>query len=445
MFNISTKAFVWILLSGLFLTACVWPEKEDPFERLPTEKIETLEGTLFPFSVSIATQITHRLEKDQKLQAYLASDVLRLEDFEGHEVEVDGFWKEMKMRKVFWVEALRVKDLKIPDKTTTPEDMIFETKRFLFTFPADWEYTTSPNGVAYFLSKNDPERRVFLTFEVNEIKKDDEALEPNILITNMAGTKTITQDNLNRDRETITLLSNKYKTKYTFIFTNSSEDFETKKDFLNLLNSFIEGSDAITEYKRAQQQKLAEKEKQKLEALNKATEMIAKEKEAQREAQEQLTQKDEKTGFFDKFFEKKDEPVSDDRPIEAKEEPKTKVTTKTKEPKKSFNNLIDNRAFSYNSKYYGLSFKIPYGYWYQNFGPEKRAITAIGFADHAFLGKGDINFWLRLKSGSIDHESQTTENGLTKILYPRNGNSHFEFTGPIKYNDAMWSVLKSIE
>lgn len=441
MFNISIKAVVGLLFTGLFLTACVWPESEDPFERLPTETIETIEGKLFPFSVSIATKITHRLEKDQKLQAYLASDVLRLEDFEGHEVEVDGFWKEVKMRQVFWVEALRVKDIEIADKDVEPEDSIFETKRFLFTFPSQWEYTTAPNGMVYFLDKSDPARRVFLTFEVSDVNKNDEKIEPNILIANMAGTKTISQDNLKRDREEITLLSNQYKKKYTFTFTNNFEDFEKKKSFFKLLNSFIEGDDIIIQYKRAQQQALAEKERLKLQAINKATEVIAKEEAAKRKAEELLAKKDQEPGFLDKFFTKEEEPTIETE-AETQIEETPVVATKTK---KSFTNLIDERAFSYSSSHYGLSFKIPYTYWYQNFGPEQGAITAIGFADHAFLGKGDINFWLRLKSGAADAESQVTENNITTIIYPRNGSSHFEFTGPVRYNDAMWSILRSME
>ena len=51
-------------LAVTVLTACVLPEKEDPFERLPEENLETIEGKLFPFSVSVSTRATHRLEQD---------------------------------------------------------------------------------------------------------------------------------------------------------------------------------------------------------------------------------------------------------------------------------------------------------------------------------------------------------------------------------------------
>ena len=71
------------LCVSVLLSACVWPEKNDPFERLPEEELETIEGTIYPFSVSVSTRATHRLEKDNHLVAFLASNIIRLEDFEG--------------------------------------------------------------------------------------------------------------------------------------------------------------------------------------------------------------------------------------------------------------------------------------------------------------------------------------------------------------------------
>ena len=85
--------FFGLLASLLTLTACVLPEKEDPFERLPEENLETIEGKLYPFSVSVSTRATHRLERDNKLVGYLASDLVQLAEFEGQEVMLEGVWR----------------------------------------------------------------------------------------------------------------------------------------------------------------------------------------------------------------------------------------------------------------------------------------------------------------------------------------------------------------
>ena len=90
-----------ILVIAVVVTACVPPAKEDPFSRLPEEEIETLEGEVFPFSVSVSTRATHRLESNNRLVALLASEIVRLEDFEGQEVEMDGVRKRKKCGRFF--------------------------------------------------------------------------------------------------------------------------------------------------------------------------------------------------------------------------------------------------------------------------------------------------------------------------------------------------------
>ena len=100
-FPIRKKIFFGLFLASIIISACVSPEQEDPFERLPEEPVETLAGEIFPFSVSISTRATHRLENDGKLVAYLASKIVRLEDFEGRKVEVDGVWRTEKCEKFF--------------------------------------------------------------------------------------------------------------------------------------------------------------------------------------------------------------------------------------------------------------------------------------------------------------------------------------------------------
>jgi len=162
------KNFIWILgVVVLTLTACVLPEKEDPFERLPEEKLETIEGKLFPFSVSVSTRATHRLEQSSKLVGYLASDLVQLAEFEGQEVALEGVWRNEKMRQIFWVEGIKVQTLEeLAEDENAPQRLT--TKRFTMLLPAHWEYSLAPNGVAYFLNKEDPARRVFLTFGVED-------------------------------------------------------------------------------------------------------------------------------------------------------------------------------------------------------------------------------------------------------------------------------------
>lgn len=448
MFNLSKKALVGLFASAVMLSACVWPEQEDPFERLPEEKLETLRGEIFPFSVSISTKATHRLEREEKLQGYLASNVIRLEDFEGRDVEVDGFWRESKMRQIFWVEGIRLKDAIVKPEESEPTESVFEAKRFLFIYPVGWDYTTAPNGTAYFLDKSDPSRRVFLNFLVDDLSEEDRKIDPNILIANMAGTKTITKDNLGRDREKIVLLSNVYQKKYSFIFTSNFEDFEKKKAFFKLLNSFIEGDDVVQSYKAKQQAELVQKEKEKIEAEEKAAAEIIAQKALERAAEEAVEKaKDEKenNSFISKIFDGSDK--EDEDVIEVPEESLIvvdPVQSKVVIESGDYKSLIDARAFNYSSTHYDLAFKVPYGYWYQNFGPAEGVFTAIGFSDEAFNGRSDIKFWLTVVSGSQAKSEETKTGETLTIKYPKTDKTHFEFVGHQAFRDVMWSVLNSI-
>ena len=441
MLKISKKVSIGLFLSVIMLSACVWPEKEDPFERLPEEKLETLRGEIFPFSVSVSTQATHRLERNEKLQGYLASKIIRLDDFEGRDVEVDGFWRKAKMKQVFWVEAIRLKDSLVKEDREEPTESIFETKRFLFTYPVNWDYTTSPDGVAYFLDKKDQSRRVFLTFSVKDISKEDKKIDPNVLIANMAGTKTITKDKLKRDREEIILLSNVYDKKYSFIFTTNFEDFERKKEFFKLLNSFIEGDDVVQKYKDDKQAELANKEKEKLETEQKAAEELAKTKELERLAEEANEEKED--GFISKIFDSKETEITEIEKIIEPEKIKEPIVVKAELG--DFKNLIDNRSFAYSSTHYDLAFKVPYGYWYQNFGPEEGVLTSIGFSDHAFGSKSEIKFWLKVISGEQVDIVEEIRGDILTVKYPKDKNTHFEFIGSTKFRDVMFSVLGSME
>ena len=426
---ISRKKILGVALFTLFIAGCsLLPEKKstDPFERLPEEASETLEGRVFPFSVSVATSATHRLEKEGKLVSYLASDIVRLEEFEGQEVEVSGVFRSEKMRPIFWVESATLPEKNIAP--VLPDIERFETKKFTFQFPSLWEYSTAPNGTAYFLEKSDPARRVFLTFSVEDLEKSDDEVEPNTLIANLAGTKEISQDKLGRDRETVVLFSNVFKKKYTFVFTHHFEEFEKKKAFFKLLNSFVEGEENV----------LAEKEKQLKDQADQVSQQLLASKPSQDEPVEETSEE---------TAEPKPK-VEAPEPKQEKEEPGLlkKIFGSEESIDPSFVNLIDEKAFLYTSAYYDLSMRVPFGFWFRNFGPSENAIARIGFSDEAISDSANVKFWLEI----LGDETPPTEfseklvGEKIMIQWPRSDKSFFRFSGPQAFRDAMRSVQGTV-
>ncbi len=424
---------------GILLTACVFPEKEDPFVRLPEEELETVSGEIFPFSVSVATSATHRLEKEGKLVSYLASEVVRLEDFEGRKVEVDGVSRSEKMREIFWVEAVRLQDIEEKSEEESTEER-FLTKKFTFIYPKNWEYSLSPDGTAYFLDKDDAGRRVFLTFSVSELTKKDKNTDPNVLISNLAGTKDISTDEFGRERQVLTLFSNLEDQKYEFVFTHSYEEFEKKKAFFKLLNSFVEGEENVREAKKADMKAQAEKEAEKIK------EEPPIEEETMEVPEEKATKDTDKKTLLEKFLGEKEEEIKED-PFEKLEKESAAKLAPTVTIKKEFKNLIDNRAFNYDSAYYGFSMKVPYGFWFRNFGPSKDALTRIGFATYEFSTPGGAEFWVVIKESETPTEKTTEriEDPLVFIEHPRDFKSYFEASGPAEFRDAMLSILNSVQ
>ena len=258
--------FFGLLASLLTLTACVLPEKEDPFERLPEENLETIEGKLYPFSVSVSTRATHRLERDNKLVGYLASDLVQLAEFEGQEVMLEGVWRNEKMRQIFWVEGIRVASLMTDEEEEETGPQRFSTKKFTMLVPNTWEYSLAPNGVVYFLNKEDPARRVFLTFSVEDYSPESGIDNPNISMNGFTGMNESTTDENGKEREVITLYSNIDPKKYVFTATYFFDDFETKKSVFDLLQSFVEGEAAVQEVVIDEQKAKAEAEAEKLAA-----------------------------------------------------------------------------------------------------------------------------------------------------------------------------------
>ena len=428
---------LWGMLAiSIVMTACVPPAKEDPFSRLPEEKIETLEGEVFPFSVSVSTRATHRLESNNRLVALLASEIVRLEDFEGQEVEMDGVRKTEKMREIFWVEAVRVKNLEKGDEG--PFDLRFETKKFSFPYPESWEYTTSPDGTAYFVDKDDPARRVFLMFSVKEISRRDKRSDPNVLIANLAGTKKNSTDELGRERQEITLFSNLFDRKYGFVFTSSFEEFEKKKSFFRLLNSFIEGEENVRKAKEEDLKKLAEQEAEK---ITNYESQITDEKDEKKV--EKATEEDESEGILSKLFGKKPTAVDESESSEEKSEVEQKPLPVSGE----FQDLIDEKAFSYESAYYQFSMQVPFGFWFRNFGQSENVIARIGFSDQDFTGSEEAKFWLEILGDENPPKafSEQLDNDTLVIEFPRGKKSFFRLRGSKDFRDAMRSIHATVK
>lgn len=420
----------------LFLTACVWPEKSnDPFERLPEEKLQTIEGTIYPFSVSVKTSATHRLEKDNRLVAFLASKIVRLEDFEGRKVQLDGMMRTEKMREIFWVEAIRLEEA-LSFEELEPAAQRYSTKTFSFVYPNHWEFTEAPNGTLYFKDKNDAAGRVFLTFTPSELTSADTNLEKNVLISNMAGTKNISTDDSDRERQELVLFSNLSNQKYSFVFISPFEDFERKQAFFKLLNSFIEGEEKVYEAVDADKKEEAERQAKQAEFLR---------------LQELIDSVDAEGGEDDAEEDdvQEDEEVVDGVEAEPEKTPELKPVVPTTAPDfelgGDFTNEIDDRSFYYESSHYNFSMKVPYGYWFKNFGPVDGAIAKIAFAKREITSLVDRDFALSILSGDFTGEpKESVEEGILTIKVPRSDKSYYRLRGPVEFRDSMWSVVSTI-
>ena len=426
------RGFVTVIfLLMITLSACVWPKSEDPFERLPEEETIMLEGEIFPFSVSVATRATHRLEKDGKLQTYLASDVVQLGDFEGVDVMVEGVVRNEKMREILWVQSIKIAESE--DKLEEVVDPLFHTKEIAFRHPASWVYTTAPNGVAYFSEESDANRMVFFTFGVENFSGNKSEIDPDIMISNLVGNKVVEKLEGGREREKITLYSNLFDQKYTFVFTSSLRDSEKRKAFQKLLSSFKEGTDKVKEALKEVQQEQAQIELEKVQAL--------KEEEKDPEPEVRNPEPEEKVSFLDKLFGNDEEdPESEARSPEPEGE-------QVKVEGGDFENVVNEKAFHYKSQYYGFEMDVPWGYWFQNFGPGEGKLALIGFADNEIAGdKGAVDFWLEIVSDADNtlETKETSDGDMMHLWFSHKDGQYFHFYGPASFRDVMKSVELSV-
>lgn len=431
------------LLGGLiFLQGCELQNVSDPFEVEPAKE-ETLSGEVFSFDISVATKATHRLEKDGKLVALLASDIIDLESFEGRKVSLSGVFKTEKMREIFWVKSLELTELTVEEQESGKTHERFLAKAFSFVFPASWEYSTSPDGTVYFSEKNDIGKRIFLNFSVGTMTSEDRKKDPNVLIAGLSGYKKPNTETETREQQDITLFSNISSQKFRFLFTSQFEDFEKKKQFFALLNSFIEGEEAVAQ---AKEKDLKEQAARLLEKIQKEEERKELEK-LNEESQEKTEGAEE--GLISKIIEK----ISDEKSEEKNEEELVSeiVEERTEEAiaaQWAYKNLIDGRAYPYASNGLSFSLKAPFGFWFRNFGGVEGRLGIIGFAkkDFSLLSESDFVLEILKKEGGISEKTMTEKDEELIIQFPRNGfeNSFFQIRGNVEWKDAMLSVMSSV-
>jgi hypothetical protein len=254
------------------------------------------------------------------------------------------------------------------------------------------------------------------------------------VIANMAGNKVSSTFDSGQVRQKITLFSNLFENKkYVFVFNNNSEDFSRKKDFFKLLNSFIEGEENVQIAHEEELKKMAEAEVKLVQEDEKNKETEA--------AKEEYSEKEEGS-IISRIFGSDDEKEKQTIDSIAKEEEHTEIILNNE-----FRNLIDDKAFYYESSYYKFSMKVPYGLWFKNFGQNEDYIAQIGFAEHEVDSRANSSFLLNIISSDLPiNEFMETQDGENLVIkFPRNDKSYYELRGSIDYRDYMRSVQSTIE
>ena len=411
---------------------------DNPFAPLPQEPHETLVGEILPFDLSVSTRATHRLERDEKLVALLASDIVPLEKFEGQEVSVSGVYRTEKMREIFIVDELHLlSDELVSDETELPER--FSTKNFSFVFPKTWQYSTAPDGTMHFTDKSDELGRVFLQFTVESKERRDKRTTPSVSIAGFKGTKSVMGDELGREQQKIVLWSNNSNKKYTFSFTADFEEFEKKKAFYELLNSFVEGESAVRAAQDNDLRIQAEREAAKIRELTKpetpeidlAVEAVPTEE----------VSGEEKEGVLSRLFGSK-EKVDTEEALQKASEAAADMPLKD-----DYTNIIDGKAFPYTSDYLRFSMKSPWGYWFKNVGPTEPLLLQFGFAKHEVTGIKDSEFFLEIvpSENPVITPRERKANGELFIEWARDNTSFFRLHGPESSRDTMRSIQATVK
>ncbi len=423
-------------LSGCELTN---PFKEKKaFEPLTEEVLETISGKLFPFSVSVSTNASHRLEKNSKLVAYIASDVVNLKKFENQEVDVTGVWRHEKMRQIFWVESIHIKTPKKIIKNTEPKYERLKMKDFSFVYPNSWEKTLSPDDKAYFVDKKDSFRKVFLTFSVEPFSPEASTEKPNMKINEFSGIKTVKIEN-GIEKESVKLFSQKGIWQYNFESRVKPDDFERKKEILRLLMSFVEGEENVRNAIIEEQKALAKKESEKIEIPKKP-----EENSEEKNSENNLDKKSEEN-----TSESKTEITKNSSSLNQDSEEKNK-SEKNSEKDYQFavyEEKIDNRAYTYNNSYKGVFMKIPYGFWFRSLGAQYGSEHEVGIAKKQVNKYSDAEIFVKVFviDKPLKNQKELVVKNRVILTKNRNKKTVYEVSGPEKYRDEIWSIFNSLK
>ncbi len=424
---------------ALVITSCT---QNDPFAPFQEEPRETLVGEVLPFDLSVATRATHRLERDEKLIALLASEIVPLEEFEGQEVSVTGVRRSEKMRELFIVDELHL----LSDELAKDEDDLqlperFSTQNFSFVFPRDWQYSTAPDGTMHFTEKTDEHGRVFLQFTVSPKERRDKKTTATVSIGEFKGTKSVMGDQLGREHQKIVLWSNNSNKKYTFSFNANFEEFEKKKAFFQLLNSFIEGEDVVREAQNEERRLQAEREAEKVRELTKETEQEETLLETV-DTEEEEKPEEKKEGLFSRLFNDSGKNIDTEEALRRASESAADIPLKD-----DYENLIDAKAFPYSSAHLKFSMKAPWGYWFKNVGPTEPLLLQFGFAKHEIEGIADSEFLLEIvpSENPVTTARERKVDETLFIEWARDDSSFFRLHGPMSSRDAMRSIQSTVK
>jgi hypothetical protein len=265
-------------------------------------------------------------------------------------------------------------------------------------------------------------------------------MKPTVSIGVFKGTKSVMGDQLGREQQKIVLWSNDSNKKYTFSFTANFEEFEKKKAFYQLLNSFIEGEEAVRAAEAEDRRLQAEREAQKVRELTTKPE-VSEEEVITAEGKEEKTETVETEGVFSRLFGSK-EKVDVEGALEKVAEAVADIPLK-----EDFKNVIDAKAFPYSSTQLKFSMKAPWGYWFKNVGSDDSLLLKFGFAKHEITGVADSEFFLEIvpSENPVVTARERKADGELFIEWARNEDSFFRLHGPESSRDTMRSIQSTVK
>lgn len=441
------KTFLTWPVLALFLTfglvvGCDWkPETvpENPFVNVQPNEIETLTGKLFPFSASIATSATHRMEKNGRLVGYIASPVVDLRVFEGDEVEVEGIWRSEGRQEIFWVESIILAETNL-ESVTSSAPVRFLGDNFTFTYPYNWEVNQDINGRVNVYKMDGAVRELMMTITPSDFSTEAERLEANMDLNGLAAHREISVDERGRDLETMTVYSFDGLKQYVFESSYAFDDNEKRQEIAGVLNTFVEGRENVQ----------AVIEKDRLEAAQKMAERAAERK---AETEKRLRAKAEELkvedkSFLEGLFDKEDsDPTLVTESVEESDLTSPVVAEDlTFNALDSFTNTIDDRGHIYNNPIYGAKIFVPYTFWYRSFGPGEDSILEFGTGRSEITSQSDSEILLSIKSNDIDQgkDSEVQVGDMLTVTHV-DGDRLYIATGPISMRDDLWSIVTGIE